>query len=281
MWCAQAAFDAEVSQINWKFSAQSLNYPALIAAEQKIVFPSYRMLGGLALLISSSVTLAGPWSGKLGLGLIATSGNSQASTFNLEAALNHQRGIWQNGATASALRARSTETDAAGVVRNVTTAERYVAGLRTALDFSDYDYVFARVDFEKDLFGGVRERMTETIGYGRRLLNTSAHKLDIELGGGVRQLLAQQTGARRESGAVGRAGLKYAWKITDSSHFGQRLTVEAGDKNTYTESASELKMAVIGGVFANLAFTSKHNSDVPVGTKRTDTISSVSLSYEF
>ncbi len=80
---------------------------------------------------------------------------------------------------------------------------------------------------------------------------------------------------------VGRAGLIYAWQISETSRFAQTLTTEYGDTNTYTESLSELKLSVIGGVFANLAFTVKHNSNVPADTEQTDTISAVSLSYEY
>lgn len=223
----------------------------------------------------------GEWGGKVALGAIATGGNSETSTFNAEFGLSYDRGIWHNAFAASALQARAETTDASGVMQKDTTSERYQASLRSALDFSEHDYVFGLLEFEKDLFGGVRERSVQTVGYGRRLIKSESQQLDLELGAGARQLLAQETDAQRESELIGRGGLVYAWQLSESSRFGQKITVESGDANTSSESVTELKMAVIGGVFANLSFTWKNNSQVPAGTQNTDTISSVSLSYEF
>lgn len=245
-----------------------------------------KRLGSLLLIVAAmlnpSTGLAeSPWGGKIAVGAIAASGNSESSTFNFEFGLSYDKDIWHNALKASALQARSETEDDAGNTEKRTTSERYVVGLRSAVDFTENDYLFVQLDFEKDLFGGVRERTAQTIGYGRRVLNGEAHKLDLELGAGARQLLAQEEDAQRESEVVGRAGLVYAWQISDTSRFGQTITTEYGDTNTYTESVSELRLSVIGGVYANLAFTVKHNSDVPVDTERTDTISSVSLSYEY
>lgn len=250
--------------------------------------PSYRIalfcvclsLASTALHVQASEGVT-PWSGKIGLGLIATGGNSETSTFNADLGLNYDQGIWHNAFATSALLARAETTDDAGATQKDTTSERYAVSLRSALDFTDNDYVFGLLEFEKDLFGGVRERTAETLGYGRRLLNSDQQKLDMELGAGARQLLPQGAGAQRESEVIGRAGLVYSWKISDTSRFGQKITVDSGDSNTATESVSELKLAVIGGVFANLSFTWKNNSQVPDGTQNTDTTSAVSLSYEF
>ncbi len=244
--------------------------------------PFYRTLLAGACLLISEHALANGWSGKVGVGLIATSGNSESSTFNLDLGLSHKQAAWTNQISAKAIQARSQVEDASsGGLSKRTTSERYTLSLRTSFDITETDFVFAQLNMEKDLFGAVRERTSQTLGYGRRLLHTPAHKLDLEVGAGARQLLAQGDAARRESRAVGRGGLKYVWQISASSRFSQAFSVETGKGNTYSEALSELKLAVIGGVFANLGFTVKNNSEVPAGTVRTDTISSVSLSYEF
>lgn len=222
-----------------------------------------------------------PFSGHVAVGAIAASGNSESSTFNFEFGLKYDKDRWHNALKASAMQARSETEDDAGNSDKQTTSERYVVGLRSALDFTENDYLYVQLDFEKDLFGAVRERTAQTLGYGRRLLHGETHKLDLELGAGARQSLAQEDDAQRVSEVVGRAGFVYAWQFSETSRFAQSVTAEYGDSNTYTESLSELKLAVIGGVFANLAFTVKHNSDVSADTEQTDTISSVSLSYEF
>lgn len=242
----------------------------------------YRNLSVAALLLSTSAAQAQGWSGKVGVGAIATSGNSETSTINVNFALNYDRDIWHNQFKAKAIQARSeVKDDVSGQSQTKTTTEQYAVNMRSALDFSKYNYVFGQLDFEKDLFGGIRERTSQTIGLGRRLITTEAHKLDMELGVGARQIRNQGADARRQSQAVAKAGLKYDWKISDTSRFSQTLGIESGSDNTYLESVSELKLSVIGGIFTNIGYTVKHNTDVPVETERTDTITSISLSYEF
>lgn len=221
------------------------------------------------------------FSGKVAVGAIATGGNSKTSTFNVDLGLGYDSGVWHNSIRARALAARSEVEQVGGGVESRTTSERYIVGMRSALDFSEFNYVVAQVDYEKDLFGGVRERIAETLGYGRRLISNEIHKLDAELGAGARQQTAQDPAAQRESELVFRGSLRYAWTMSETSSFLQELSAESGDSNTYSEATSTLKLAVLGGVFANLGFTAKNNSQVPAGTENTDTISSVSLSYEF
>lgn len=243
---------------------------------------SYRNLFAGVLMVVCGSAMAEGFGGKFSLGAIATSGNSETSTVNFGISLKLDQAAWHHGVKGTAVHARSETTDdATGQSRTQTTSERYTASLRSARDFSETDYLYAQVDFDKDLFGGVRERTAETVGYGRRLLHSEAHKLDLELGAGARQLRPQGEGAERVSDAVGRAALRYDWTITPTSRFSQSVSVESGDENTYTESVSELKLAVIGSVFVNLGFSAQNNSEVPAGTQRTDTTSSVSLSYEF
>ncbi len=85
----------------------------------------------------------------------------------------------------------------------------------------------------------------------------------------------------REDDAIGRAFGKYQWALSETSTFIQTLKVESGAENTFTESVTELKLSVVGNLFAALSYTVKHNSDVPADTKKTDTFSAVNLSYAF
>ena len=220
-------------------------------------------------------------SGKIAVGAIVTSGNADSSTYNVDFGLGYDHDVWHNSLKAQALAARSEVVAADGTEESRATSERYRLGLRSALDFSEYNYAVLQLDYEKDLFGGVRERIAETLAYGRRLLKSESQQLDAELGAGARQLDPQDPAAQRESEFVGRAALRYGWTISESSSLDQELSVESGGSNTYSESETTLKLSVIGGVFANLGFTVKNNSQVAAGAENTDTISSVTLSYEF
>ena len=231
------------------------------------------LIAGLA-----APAMADEVTGKVELGALRTSGNSESESLNAGFALNHSRNKWKNFFTAAAFSA-SQEDDATGDDQQ--TAERYTAGYKTTYDFSKFNYAFATLSWEKDLFGGIRERTTETVGYGRRLIANDRHKLDAEIGGGARQQETQKPESLRESDAIARAALKYLWVISKTSEFSQSLLVESGDTNTYSESISALKLSIIGPTFVNISYTVKNNSDVPAGNEKTDTFLALNVSYEF
>lgn len=224
-----------------------------------------------ALLLIPCAASAQSWSGDLAAGFLATSGNSQTRSLNGKLALVYDRDVWQNSFAASALGSSDNDT---------TTAERYTVGDKLDYNFSEHDYWFGTVEWEKDLFGGIRERTSETVGYGRNVLTGPVHLLDLEIGAGARQTEANVTG-QRESEVIGRLAGKYAWTLSETSAFVQTLKVESGDSNTFTESVSELKLAIVGNLHAMLSYTVRNNSDVPAGTDKTDTFTAVNLSYSF
>jgi putative salt-induced outer membrane protein len=225
----------------------------------------------LAVLLLSPALARAEWRGEAGAGLLTTSGNSESESFNGKVLLDWKHDPWKNSFTGTAINSGDEEGR---------TAERYTVGDKLDWHFNPRDYLFGAVDWEKDLFGGFRERTAETAGYGRHLLTGPVHLLDIEIGAGARQTEEQDTGDK-ENEAIGRLGGKYKWIISDHSGFAQSVKVEYGKNNTFTESISELKLSIVGNLFASLSFTLRNNSDVPPDTKKTDTFTAVNLSYAF
>lgn len=225
----------------------------------------------LSILLFLPAVAMADWKGEAGAGLLTTSGNSETQSLNGKFALDYLSPQWKNAFVATALNNGDDEG---------TTAERYTAGNKLDYNLDPQNYLFGAVDYEKDLFGGFRERTSETIGYGRHILTGPVHKLDAEIGGGARQTEEQETGTRDDD-LIGRLGGKYGWAISETSAFAQSLKLESGEVNTFTEAITELRLSVIGNIFVSLSFTVRNNSDVPADTKRTDSFTSVGLSYQF
>lgn len=223
----------------------------------------------LALLIAAPAQAQ--WSGEISLGYLATSGNTSTESLNGKLLLEYEAATWKNS-----FQVLGVYTDDQGE----TSAERYAASDKVDWKIGARNYVFAAVDWEKDLFSGIRERTSETVGYGRHLLTGPVHVLDLEAGAGARQTRENFTG-QTEDDMIFRGLGKYEWKFSPTSQFGQSLKVESGASNTFGESLSELKLSIIGNLFATISYTVKHNTDVPSGTERTDTFSAVNLSYVF
>ena len=213
---------------------------------------------------------AGPWSGSVKLGYLATSGNTESSSLNSGFRITYQLDLWKHEATAAAI--HSTES-------KVTTAEAYDFGWLSARNVSDLDFIYGRLDWRKDRFSSIQTQFSQTVGYGRHLIDTEAHKLNGELGIGARQSdLADGTD---ESETIITGRLIYDWQISETASFGQAFLVEAGGSNTFSESVTKLSARLIGRLALVASYTYRHNSDVLPGTEKTDTRTALSLEYAF
>lgn len=212
----------------------------------------------------------GPWDGKATLGYLATSGNTENSNLNTGIEIGYTTGAWEHRATGKAINATENE---------VTTAEAYDFGWKSTWSLSEHNYLFGRIHWRKDRFSGYDQQLSETVGYGRRLIDRDRHHLNAELGAGARQ--SDLNDGTSEEETVGRAGLDYRWQISENAEFRQDLAVESGAENTYLESVTALSARVIGNIALVASYTIKNNSDVPAATENTDTYTALSLEYTF
>ena len=224
-----------------------------------------------AALLAPPVANAGPWWGEASLGMLNTSGNSQTTSINGKFTLDYQQDPWRNAFLAQTIQSKADSES---------TAERYLITDKVDYTFANQNYAFLAGDFEKDLFGGIRRRTSETAGIGRHILRGPTHVLDLEIGGGARQLLSQAD-REKDSDAIARFGADYRYKLNDTSGFRQTLKVESGQANTLVQSVSELKLYVIGNIFAAVTYTVQYNSDVDAEIKHTDTQTALNFSYAF
>lgn len=212
----------------------------------------------------------GPWSGNVKLGYLATSGNTESESMNSSFEINYVPGDWEHQLAGAAI--YSTES-------SVTTAEAYDAGWKSARNLSEADFTFGRLDWRKDRFGSITEQFSQTVGYGRRLIDTEKHELNGELGVGARQSdLADGTD---ESDTIYTGRLTYTWTLSETASFGQSVLVESGGSNTFAESVTDLRARLVGGLALVASYTVRRNSDVLPGTEKTDTRTAISLEYAF
>jgi len=212
----------------------------------------------------------GPWSGSVALGYLATSGNSESSSFNFEFAVNWDKNKWHHGLSGRAFTSEN---------QNDATAENYRLNWASQYDFTEFNYGFGRLDWVKDRFSSYDYQRFAAVGYGRRLIKTEKHHLNAEIGAGWQQ--SKPLTQEKISEGILRLGGDYKWQITDTSQFTQTLKISSGKSNTFTEAISEVKASIYGALALGLSFTYQHNSDVVPGTKKTDTITAINLDYSF
>ena len=212
----------------------------------------------------------GPWAGKLSLGYLSTAGNTETTSYNTSFEVGYTKDSWLHQLTGAATGADDQE---------VTTAESYQLGWRTAYDFTERDFVFGTVDWRKDRFAGVIEQMAYAQNYGRRVIDTPKHVLAHGIGAGYRE--SDRADGTSTDSAIGRGSLLYNWNWSETAGFEQGVIVESGSDNTYIESVSAIRTQLIGGFNLVLSYTIKNNSDVPADTEKRDTRTAISIEYAF
>ena len=213
---------------------------------------------------------ASPWAGKVTLGYLATSGNTDNSNLNTGFEIAYTTGDWQHLFDASAIYA---------TVDGDTTAEAYAVGWKSERQLSEANFLFGRLNGRKDRFSGYDTQFSETLGYGRRIIGNDKHSLNGELGAGARQ--SELSDGTDENETILSGALHYTWAISETAEFRQDLLVEAGSENTYFESVTALSARLVGNLALVAYYKIKNNSEVPVGTEKTDTFTALSFEYAF
>lgn len=232
-----------------------------------------KLVTGIALIALSSVVLAeNPlWKSQAELGLVLTSGNTDISTINAKIDATREEGSWRHNLHAEVLNSVS-----AGVI----SAQKRQTSGQSDYKFNETDYAFGLLNYEDYKFSGFEYQVTVSGGYGRRVLDENQMILDVEIGPGIRFSKATAT-QQTENDPLLRVAAKYNWAISENATFAEDLSADIGSDLTITKSVTSLQANINSTLAMKMTFTVKNNSVVPVGTKKTDTETAVTLVYSF
>lgn len=210
------------------------------------------------------------WSGDGELGFTSYSGNTKSTDLFAKLSLANQMGLWKHELV---LGANNNSSD------NVRTAERYFLNWKSSRDFTPIYYGFGSFRYDKDRFSGFNFQSSLTAGIGMHVIKQKEVTLDTEIGLGYKVSETSLNDKTNEAVLIG--GLFYKNQFTQTTRFTQDIIIEAASSNNYIESVTGLRVAISTQLALKASFTIKHNTDVDVGVKKTDTISALTLSYDF
>jgi len=227
------------------------------------------------LLILNSAIITAPvyaddWSGEGEFGFTSTSGNTDSQTLNAKLGINKKSGNWGHAAKVESLKSSNSGVDSADV---------FVFTEKSEYRFAEKTFAYGKLRHEQDKFSGFDHQSIISFGAGHVFIDGGKNYLEASAGVGYRDLETDE--GVKEQEAVLDGEIKYAYKISETSEFNQNLFVESGSSNTYTKSETFLKLVIVGNLGAKFSYEIKNNSDAPVGTKNTDTITTVTLVYSF
>ena len=212
------------------------------------------------------------WTGSGEFGLVKTTGNTDTEAVNLKLEFIHTSELWRERLFASALSSsKDGEQD----------SERYVVEAQGDRILSEKSYLFVVGRWDSDKFGSYDPQASVAAGYGRQFIKTDTHEFKGEIGAGYRRLEERVTGITSDE-AIVRGLLEDGWQITDSTMWHNRLLVESGSDNTFTQFNTDLAVAINAKLALKLGYEVRNNSTLPAGsTDKTDTVTTVNLVYHF
>ena len=230
---------------------------------------------GMLILALSASALAQAQEGRnydasISLGFVNTSGNTETTTFNTELLLTYRTVMWTHNVKFQGL---GSQED------SVTKAERYYLEDKSDYNIDEDQYLYLRGNYTDDRFSGFDPQTSLSSGYGRHFVRRDSLELQGFVGVGYRQNDLVAGGSEGE--AMYTLGQNLKWQITDNSRLTQSFNTDVGSDLTVSRFEVGVEANIIDRLATKLAFQARNTSKVPVGTEKTDTLTSVSLVYTF
>jgi len=239
-----------------------------------------RILAAGALFLSATSVFAqdeeeavvDAWDGSGEFGFVNTTGNTETVALNMKLNFVRTGKRWRHRFTGTAM---NTSED--GIQDN----ERYTVEVQSDRKLSDISWLFGAFRLDADKFGSYDPQLSLTAGYGRYLMQSERHELKGEAGAGYRKLTETVSGDS-SSEAIARFLLDDWWQIFGSTKWTNRLLIETGSSNTFTQFNTALAVSMTERFAVKLGFEARNNTKIPPGdSEHTDTITSANLVYNF
>ena len=213
-----------------------------------------------------------PWEGAGEFGFVNTTGNTESVAMNMKLNFVRTGKRWRHRFSGTAL---MTSED--GSKDN----ERYTVEVQSDRKLSEKSWLFGAFRWDADKFGSYDPQVSLTAGYGYQLMKSEKHELKGEIGAGYRKLEERETGFS-SSEAIARFLLDDSWQVFKTTLWTNRLLVETGSSNTFTQFNTALAVSMTDRFAIKLGFEARNNTTVPPGdSEHTDTITSANLVYNF
>lgn len=235
-----------------------------------------------------------PWSLAAELGLTLTTGNAKTRAIDGGLEGGYEHGAFKHTAEMSVLFGAS-EDSATGKVE--TTDKRFEVEAKSEWSFTEHQYLYALVGYENDAFASYRQRASESLGYGVKLIAEDDLRVQLEGGPAMRHTQPQGytcsppmpfvvCNREFETEFTGRAALNAEWDISDTAVLKEKVESTFGPKEgggIVTKSVTSLKAKVNTSLALKAEFEVRHVSEIPPGatTKDVDTKTTVKFVYDF
>lgn len=217
------------------------------------------------------------WNGtNVALGFNMNTGNTDTSSLNATGNILYKNKPWSNAAHLGAQWGRSN-----GVLNK----QKYTAVDQLNYNFqrNDRSFAFMNGDFTSDYFSAYRYVFVGSAGYGRDFYRSDAFVWSAQLGPGLRRNeIRSDDDSNNHIIAMAQTNLR--WNITDKGTLSQMLRYDYGAPFNYLQSVTSFQNQITGHIAIQASFEVENYSKIPPNssnTKKTDTVTTLSLVYNF
>lgn len=220
------------------------------------------------------------WSGKGEFGAFRATGNTTNTGITTGLTANREGINWRHRFTGRVDYQRAN---------GVTTREQFLARYEPNINISETFYVYALGQYERDRFQGFSGRYAVSGGIGYQALKKDDIQLSVKAGPAYR--VTEFVDGRSESRIAGLIGVDFDWSITDRLKLTQdtNAVAETGgsaiaivdSRNTTLDLITGLNAKINNSLSARFSYAIEYDSNPPRGAVQTDTLSRVTLIYDF
>ncbi|WP_394728960.1 YdiY family protein [Altererythrobacter sp. GH1-8] len=220
------------------------------------------------------------WGGKGELGGFRATGNSSETGLTAALALTREGIDWKHK-----LRGRADYRRANGS----TTREQFFASYEPNYKISERLFFYGLAQYERDRFQGFSARYAISGGLGYQIIDAPELRLSAKAGPAYR--ITQFVDGASEARVAALAGIDFDWDLTDRlklthdtnavAETGGSATLITDSRNTSINLVTGLNAKVSDKVSARFSYAVEYDSNPPEGAVGTDTLSRVTLIYDF
>lgn len=221
------------------------------------------------------------WESSVEFGYVSTTGNTETTSINGGFSAIYEEEKWRHSLGLKAIFGSAENSNTSEVETN---AEKYSIEGKTDYKYSKTGYAFLMVAHEDDRFSDDDYQSSLSMGRGFKFKPSETSDFDLEVGIGYRNTKKKATLTLEEETigeSIARIAGRYVWKISKNSRFEQKLSADIGENSTVTKSYTGLSANVAENLALKLSLTATHQSEVRVGAEDLDTLTAVTIVYNF
>jgi putative salt-induced outer membrane protein len=237
--------------------------------------------------IIACVCIAAPaaqaqWTGKAELGVMVSSGNSEATSANTKFDMSHEADKWRHAVYFGALYGENA---------TFSTAERYEARYQADYKINDRLSWFGALRGEKDRFSGFAHQATVSTGAAYKFIDSPDTKLSGSVGVGYRVLqneiliktpageVIDRIEGESQDEPVVTLGSAFEHNFNERTKISNKLLVEWGADNTAMQDDISLQVSMTDTLALAVGVGVRYNTDPPPLSEDTDLLTTINLVY--